>query len=470
MEVIEEIYQKIIKNTDRDYSKKEFGELIEDKIDELGGLCDKKTAAKLIARDLGINPEEKFLELSEIDEDLERVSFTAKVVGVGNINTFDREDGSLGRVANLTLADDTGKIRVVLWDEDADLVKLGEIEEGDVLKVRRGRVKDGYTGLEVNLSNVSDVSIVDDEDFDVELDSRTPIGDLEEDMGSVHVFGEVLDVDELKEFENDDGGGKVRSVKLGDESGKISASLWEKHAEKQIEKGDRLKIEHGYTRERYGSVELNVGYRGKLSIEEEGVSYVPKITPLDQLEAGGTFDVEGKITGMQDIHHFERDDGSEGKVANIYLADESGDVRVALWGEKADLIDELEVGQKVAIEDAHAKENNGEVELSVGWKSNIRSLNEELDKITGSLDEVSGGEMVEVKGTVVSEDHVDDGKGTVLVREELPKIGCLVKLIGKSFVENNKVFIEPQKIEEVSIDEEEAEEITSRLLKEINNK
>lgn len=467
---IEEIYQKIIDNTDRSYSKQEFGELIEDKIAELGGLCDEETAAKLIARELGINPDEEFVEVDEIEEEMDRVSFTAKVVGVRDTKTFDREDGSVGRVANLVLADDTGKVRVVLWDEDADLVKLGEIEEGDVLKIRRGRVKSGYSGLEVNLSNVSDVSKVDDEDFDVELEGRTPIGDLEEDMGSVHVFGEVIDVGELRRFENEDGSGKVRSVKIGDESGKINASLWGDHAEKDLEEGDKLKVEHGYTRERYGDVELNVGYRGKLEVKNEGVRYVPDITPLDEVVENQRFDVKGKITGKESIHHFERDDGSEGKVSNIYLSDGSSEVRVALWGEKAELVNELEPGHRVIIEDAKARENNGEIELSVGWNSGVRKVSEEMEEVCGSLDKIEGGQLVDVIGTVLSEDLVNDGRGSVWVNGDLPPVGCRVRLVGKSFVENGRVFVDADEIEELSIDDEEAEKICSELLEEIGKK
>lgn len=471
MEVIEEIYEKIINNTDRDYSKDEFGDLIEDKINELGGLCDRETAAKLIARDLGINPEEKFVKVSEIEEDMDRVSFTAKVVDASETNTFDRDDGSVGRVVNLSLADDTGKVRVVLWDEDADLVKLGEIEEGDVLKIQRGRVKSGYSGLEVNLSNVSEVSLVEDDDFDfdVELEGRTPIGDLEEDMGSVHVFGEVLDVGDKREFENDDGGGQVRSVKIGDESGKINASLWGDHADIELEEGDRLKVEYGYTRERYGNVDLNVGYRGKLEVRDEGVSYNQNITSLVDVEENETYDVEGKVVGKEDIYCFERDDGSEGKVSNIYLNDGSDEKRVALWGEKADFVNDLEVGHRVLLEDVRAKENNGEVELSVGWNSNIKEVGDEKEKVEGCLSLVEGGERVEVCGTVISEDFINDGTGTIWIKEKLPSVGTRVEVVGDSFVENDKVFVEVEEMREADFGEEDVEEISSKLLEEIDD-
>ncbi len=469
MEEIEEIYQKIINKTDKNLTKKEFGDLIEEKIGELGGLCDKETAAKLIARDFDINPEEKFLKVNEIDEEMERASFVAKVIDSREINTFEREDGSVGRVANLTLADDTGEIKVVLWDEDADLVKLGEIEEGDVLRIRRGKVKSGYSGPEVNLSNVSDVTKEEDPGFEVKVNEKTPISDLEEDMGSVNIFAEVIDVGDLREFENENGEGKVRSIKLGDETGKIRASLWGKHAELELEEGDRLRIEHAYTRERYGEVELNVGYRGKTEIKENGVSYKQKITSLSEVSEGKKFDVKGRVTGVQDIHYFEKKDGSEGKVSNIYLKDDSDERRVALWGEKADFVEKLEPGDTVFIEDARATSNNDRVELSVGWSSSIEKISEEKEEVE-SISEISGGERVKVVGTVIDDDIIDDGEGSVWVRGNLPEIGKRVKVIGESFVENNRVFVELSEFEVISYSENEIKDIAENLLKQIGEK
>lgn len=466
MEEIEEIYQKIIDQTNRDFSKREFGELIEEKMEEMGGLCDEETAAQLIAKDLGLNPKEKYVDVADIDEDMDRVSFKAKIIDTQEVRSFDRNDGSVGRVANMTLADETGEVRVVLWDDDADLVKLGEVKEGDVLKIRRGKVKSGFNGPEVNLSNVSDLSIEEEVDFDVELNERTKIGELEPDMGSVNVFGEVVDVDEVREFENENGDGKVRSVKLGDESGRIRVSLWGDHAEMDLEPGDCLLIEYGYTRERYGEVELNVGYRGKIEKKEEGVSFHRNLTPLSELVQGKRFDVRARVTGKRDTHFFERKDGSEGKVSNIHLSDGTGDRRVALWGDKAEFVEDVEVGDVVLLEDAQARENNGEIELSLDWNSSIEVLDEEREEVCGSIYEIKGGEDVDVVGSVVDENVVDDGLGCVWVRYDgdFPSVGSRVNVIGESLVENNRVVIEAEEIKKVSFEEDEAEEISRNLL------
>lgn len=80
-------------------------------------------------------------KISELKDGMQAVDVVAKVLRVYEPREFGREDGSTGRVANLIVADDTGRARLVLWDDDVGLVEKGEVEAGDVVKVKRGYVR-----------------------------------------------------------------------------------------------------------------------------------------------------------------------------------------------------------------------------------------------------------------------------------------------------------------------------------------
>ncbi|MFQ6073398.1 MAG: OB-fold nucleic acid binding domain-containing protein, partial [Methanosarcinales archaeon] len=141
---IMEIYEKL-KGI---ISEEEFFDKIEEKVTLLGGLCDKKTAASLVLHDLGIDDSVK--KISTINYDDKKVSFIGKVLSVSHVREFKKHDGSIGRVANIKIGDDTGTIRLNLWNEKADLVKKGKIEIGQNLRVS-GTVREGYYGIEVNI-------------------------------------------------------------------------------------------------------------------------------------------------------------------------------------------------------------------------------------------------------------------------------------------------------------------------------
>jgi len=74
---------------------------------------------------------------------------------------------------------------------------------------------------------------------------------------------------------------------------------------------------------------------------------------------------------------FKRPDGSEGVRASFIGEDETGKVRVLLWGDAARK--ELSVGEYVNIENAYTKESlSHDIELHVGNNSSLSKTDEEL--------------------------------------------------------------------------------------------
>jgi replication factor A1 len=82
--------------------------------------------------------------------------------------------------------------------------------------------------------------------------------------------------------------------------------------------------------------------------------------------------VAGFVTGLGEVREFQRDDGKAGRVANIYISDDTGRIKVALWGDHVDLLQGLDLGWRAEILDAQAKSGwNDELELSCGWRTRI---------------------------------------------------------------------------------------------------
>jgi replication factor A1 len=60
-------------------------------------------------------------------------------------------------------------------------------------------------------------------------------------------------------------------------------------------------------------------------------------------------------------------------VSNIYVSDDSGRIRIALWGDHAPLVDALDIDTGIQVIDAYSKSGfNDEIELSVGNRSRSR--------------------------------------------------------------------------------------------------
>jgi replication factor A1 len=127
MDEILNIYERLDGRTTLD----DFKAKIDEKVATMGGLCDEETAALLVAQELGVDA--PVTKIKDITPDNSNVSFACRVVSVSDVREFSKSDGSTGRVANIAVGDETGTIRVSLWDELVDLVN--EIEIGEHLQI-----------------------------------------------------------------------------------------------------------------------------------------------------------------------------------------------------------------------------------------------------------------------------------------------------------------------------------------------
>ncbi|MFC3958894.1 single-stranded DNA binding protein [Halovivax cerinus] len=365
MSDIEGIYEDL----EADVSLEEFREAVEAKVEQMGGLADEETAAMLVAHEVG---ESEVNGVADIEPGMEEVKFVAKVTNVGEVRTFEREgEDEDGRVVNVDVADETGAVRITFWDERA-AAAVEELETGQVLRIK-GRPKDGYSGVEVN---VDEAQPDDDTEIEVTLSDTHTVEDLTLGLSDVSLVGRVLESDAVRTFDRDDGSeGKVSNLTLGDETGRVRVTLWDERADlaTEIDAGETVEVADGYVRERDGTLELHVGDGGTVDVVDEDVQYVPDATPIENVEIDQTVDLIGVVRSADPVRTFDRDDGSEGQVRNVRVQDATGDIRVALWGEKADV--DLGPGDEVALADVEIQDGwQDDLEASAGWRSTITVL------------------------------------------------------------------------------------------------
>ncbi|WP_148680540.1 single-stranded DNA binding protein [Halovivax ruber] len=366
MSDIEGIYEDL----EADVSLEKFREAVEAKVEQMGGLADEETAAMLVAHEVG---ESEVGGIADIEPGMEEVKFVAKVTNVGEVKTFEREgEDDDGRVVNVDVADETGAVRITFWDERA-VAAVEELEAGQVLRIK-GRPKDGYSGVEVN---VDEAQPDDDTEIEVNVSDTHTVEALTIGLSDVTLVGEVLETGSIRTFDRDDGSeGKVSNLTLGDETGRVRVTLWDEQADlaTEIDDSEVVEVVDGYVKERDGNLELHVGNQGTVEVVDEDVQYVPDSTPIEDVEIDQTVDLKGVVRSADPVRTFDRDDGSEGQVRNIRVQDATGDLRVALWGEKADI--DIGPGDEVALADVEIQDGwQDDLEASAGWRSTITVLN-----------------------------------------------------------------------------------------------
>lgn len=374
MDDITEIYNKL----GGIISEDDFRKKVDEKVEQMSGLCDTKTAAMLVAHDLGVTDTAKeIVKIRDITPEIGNVNFVAKVVSVFGVREFNRNDGTIGRVGNLMVADETGSIRLTLWDDRADLIKDGNIEVGDCMEIS-GYAKDGYSGTEVNIGRYGVINRTD-QNVEVRIESQK-ISEIRDGMADINVSGKLLDISDVRTFQKKDGSqGRVSNILVGDETGKIRVTLWDEKVDSTsgLNLDDTVEIINGYARTNNFSqqVEIQIGNHGVLRKTDADVEYKENFTPIADIIPGESYSIEGSVSGLGELREFDRDDGTTNMVSNIYVSDETGRIRIALWGDHALLVDELDIDTPIQIIDAYSKSGfNDEIELSAGNRTRINIL------------------------------------------------------------------------------------------------
>ena len=318
--------------------------------------------------------QQEFSQIGDLSEQKD-VSIIGIVARLQDIKTFIRKtDQSEGRLRNFDVRDTTGDIRVTVWGDDTEL----PLNKGDIVKIIGGDVRyDEYTQsqysmntnfntqISINPQNLSIEQLDEFESLKNEL-RPTPIGEIftiDEDGIELDVVGRILSIEDAREFDRDDGTvGIVRSVLFADESGKVRLSLWNERAQEEYNVGDAYQIENARTRLGMYSVDLNIGGGArliKLSEEQASAMFIPELSTLEKAlydyknisdvdEDDQDIIVIGRVIELLDVREFDRDDGSQGYVRNMEIADDTGSLKVVLWD--SDAQKEFEVGQAIKLQ------------------------------------------------------------------------------------------------------------------------
>ncbi|MCJ7429134.1 MAG: OB-fold nucleic acid binding domain-containing protein, partial [Candidatus Nanohaloarchaeota archaeon QJJ-5] len=122
-------------------------------------------AAHLVAREYGVAIEqqgEKELKVDNVVPGMNKVNMKAKVIDITDTHTFERDDGDDGKVRNLVLGDETGTVRLSLWDDQTEVAE--KIDVDDTIAVENAYSKEDNRGNpEIRIGDSSTIKRIDEE-------------------------------------------------------------------------------------------------------------------------------------------------------------------------------------------------------------------------------------------------------------------------------------------------------------------
>ena len=437
----EEIVEKVI--IEKKIPRWKLLELIEKKKEELGGLITDKSAAMLVAKELGLNFFDKFVSEGKIDINklkpgMRNVTLIGRVLHIFPIREFTI-DNRKNEVVSLILGDETGEIRVVFWNSShIKLIKEGEIKRNDILRIIGADVREGRDGnAEVHVGSKGKI-VVNPEDVDSEKipkvsGKRLKIEELRANMYNIVLRGIIKKKSSLTSFERGEKQGKLLSAILGDETGEIRVVFWNEKAEEaeKLSEGNIVELEGVYTRSgRMESLEVHVDSESIIRVlQPEDVdekllasASAPKLQfiSIGDLAAGVKtpyVNVRGVVSRIESLREFVRGDGSIGKRLVFMLSDEDGNaVRVVAWDNEAERLSNISEGDIIQILHGYVRKGiSGDLEIHISKLSTTEILgkkdlappvqiqrpNHIADFRRVKLKDVNENERVEIRASIV---------------------------------------------------------------------
>lgn len=94
------------------------------------------------------------MTISELQPGQGNVTIEGEITEVQQARTFEKF-GKSGRVANATLKDDTGEIKLSLWNEQIDLVK-----QGSKIRITNGYVSEWKGELQLTTGKFGKLEVI----------------------------------------------------------------------------------------------------------------------------------------------------------------------------------------------------------------------------------------------------------------------------------------------------------------------
>jgi len=317
--------------------------------------------------------EEFFVNIAGITLERKEVNVIGVVKSEPKLFTFQRQGGE-GYVLRARIADITGSITVVIWNEKVRDIR--DLKRDDVLQVINGKVKKDLGGFaEIHVDKRSKVEIFKDRPTYLQAPASrfTKIAALKPTMRGIDLVVRVVRVGEQRELKRTTGETThVGRLLVNDDTGLAKISLWNEHAKllERVREGDILLIEEASTRERAGEVSINVGKTASITvnpqIEDELKPAPPKATKIKDLpQASGMVIVEGTLTETPILREVLTKDGEKIEVASPRIRDETGEARVSIWRTLARQMVEIPSKMRVRLVGVRFRVGmDGEIEIS----------------------------------------------------------------------------------------------------------
>jgi len=356
------LIEEVLRNKP-DMSRDDIIELIEDKKRNVGaGYLTDQGALFLIAGELGVQlkPVTSDLTLKDLYVGANDITIVSRVLAVYPISEYKKKDGGTGGYRRVNLFNDGNVVRLTIWDDNPDAMKLEGVSEDTPIRISNGYVKQGLDGKpNLNLGRRGRIDVISEESLIAKMVSlsklRKRVEEVGDDQNVMALQGVASSNSRSSSFVREDGSqGSLMQFDVVGEAGRngIRVVVWNPGTVPEVKTGQsvlvtNLRVKKGNTGERefHGDTGSVVRLWGPGS--STGVVAFTKVNQVKN--ASGPVSLEVMVLSKGTVDEVSLKDGTKAKKAELVIGDDTGEITIIGWRGAAEGLSGVGVGQKVRI-------------------------------------------------------------------------------------------------------------------------
>ena len=413
MQDLEKVILEISSQTGK--TPEEINELIQAKIKKFEGLLTEQGATFMVQKELGLKQETTIeVKANALNDGMKDIELKWTIKTIYPVKEFEK-NGKVGKIGSLLLEDDSGIVRVTLWNDQIDKY---ELTPGSEIKILNGVVTSYNDKKQISLGYNGTIEILNKKE-----ETYDKIHDLKAGMNNTNVVGRLIRKFPCKEFDSGERKGKLCNFQFGDETALLRATAWNEKADEisSYNEGDVIKIRNAYTKDGMYGIELHMGYSSIINKTETNMPTTSEILKesiitkaINQLVTSENVMINGKIKEIQSGKLFFMACAKCGKKVNgegTFICDSCGEV----------------AAQKRAIISAMVEDDSGEVRVNCFGNTALAliDMNDEdfeietdeksVDRIVEELNEKVKGKEIKLFG--YEKENTYSGENEFTVKE-----------------------------------------------------
>lgn len=377
---VDELVNVIISQSPK-VSKEAVLKRLEEERKKSGGLISDEVLLRIVAAEFGVKLANSFREPSlaicSLVAGLNDVSVAGRVIAVYPSKASGKAARS--KFASVLIADKSGVVRAVLWNDKAELVNSGKVKVGHVVKFIHGYTREGRFGhVELHIGEKGEVQVLEDkeaEGYPQITELTTKIGGVTSVLKNrrVNLAGKVGEILRESTFQRGDSTvGKIMRFVLVDDTGQISVVVWNDkidEVKKIMKEGVMLQVVNA---------KVKRSLDGRMEVHVDREAYIDVLTPssekefwkIAELREGmKSISVQGVVATKPMMREVKTARGEIVKLAVFEIRDETGSIWVSAWRKNAEKTANLRIGEKIVIKNAHVKRGFAD-QLEISTRNN----------------------------------------------------------------------------------------------------